>query len=310
MPRLSPRGRGRAWRVLAAGLGGAGWAVVPQRPDGERSRHHGDDPARQLPGTVVYLGYLRERDLLRTFSWLRLFVIGTITLLVGVPVAILAEELLRAGTMDFGPALLTATIEETAKLFGVVWLLWRRRYRFELDGIVFGVAAGLWFAGIEDIVYAYGALSSADSPESAVSSTLGVVWLRLVTSFFGHGVWTGLICAAIWRGKGGGAPRWDWEVVRAFAIAVLLHTLWDWSPEGIHPAGEPGRHAAAAGAYPAGERVRAAGPGDAGLARPRKGRRPGSGRARELALPALWRRRGAGHAVLRALRRRAHRPGL
>ena len=246
MPRLSSRGRGRAWRVLAAGLVAlAGLSFLSAQTE-----HGLAITATILLGSflapVVYLGYLRERDLLRTFSWRRLFVIGTITLLVAVPVAVLAEEWLKAGSMDFGPALLTAVIEETAKLFGVVWLLWRRRYRFELDGIVFGVAAGLWFAGIEDIVYAYGALAQADSPESAVSSMLGVVWLRLVTSFFGHGVWTGLICAAIWRGKGGGAPRWDWEVVRAFAVAVLLHTLWDWAPEVFIFAGEPRRHAAAA----------------------------------------------------------------
>jgi len=179
---------------------------------------------------VVYLGYLRERDLLRSLAWPRLLVIGAFTALVAIPVAILAEEWLNAGAMDFGPALLTALIEETAKLFGVVWLLWRRPYRFELDGIVFGVAAGLWFAGLENVVYALGALAQADSPEGAVGAMLAVVWMRLVTSFFGHAVWTGLVCAAIWRGKGGGGPRWDWEVLRAFAVAVLLHTLWDWSP--------------------------------------------------------------------------------
>src|SRR5262249_29115347 len=54
---------------------------------------------------------------------------------------------------------------------------------------------------------------------------------RVVTSCFGQGVGTGLVSGASWRGKGSGAPRWDWEAVRAFAIAVLLHTLWDWSPE-------------------------------------------------------------------------------
>ena len=59
---------------------------------------------------------------------------------------------------------------------------------------------------------------------------LVTVWLRAMTTFVGHGVWTGLICAAIWRGKGTGAPRWDWQVLWAYLFSSLLHGLWDWSP--------------------------------------------------------------------------------
>jgi CRP-like cAMP-binding protein/RsiW-degrading membrane proteinase PrsW (M82 family) len=230
MPGLSPRSRGRAWRMLAVGLALLAALSVASGVTEQGLVITATIVVGSFLAPVVYLGYLRERDLLRTLAWPRLLVIGAITAMIGIPVAIVAEELLNAGAMDFGPALATALIEETTKLFGVVWLLWRRRYRFELDGIVFGVAAGLWFAGLENVVYAIGALTQADSPEEAVGAMLAVVWLRLVTSFFGHGVWTGLICAAIWRGKGGGGPRWDWEVARAFAVAVLLHTLWDWSP--------------------------------------------------------------------------------
>jgi hypothetical protein len=65
---------------------------------------------------------------------------------------------------------------------------------------------------------------------SGVVNMLVVLWMRAFTTFAGHGVWTGLICAAIWRGKGAGSPRIDRAVVAAFAIAVLLHALWDWSP--------------------------------------------------------------------------------
>src|SRR5262249_1805464 len=89
------------------------------------------------------------------------------------------------------------------------------------------------FAGLEDMLYAQASYERADSPEQAVSSMLVTVWLRAMTTFVGHGVWTGLICAAIWRGKGTGAPRWDWQVLGAYLFSSLLHGLWDWSPPGF-----------------------------------------------------------------------------
>src|SRR5204862_150120 len=112
------------------------------------------------------------------------------------PFAVGLEQALPAGASDVGPAMLTGAIEETAKVLAVVWLLWRRRYRFELDGIVFGVAAGMVFAGIEDMMYAAISLSQAVEPAHSVAAMLATVWMRFVTTFFGHGLWTGLICAA------------------------------------------------------------------------------------------------------------------
>ncbi|MCX6021074.1 MAG: hypothetical protein NTZ05_04980, partial [Chloroflexi bacterium] len=47
---------------------------------------------------------------------------------------------------------------------------------------------------------------------------------------FGHGTWTAIICAAIWRAKGAGRPRLDLTVAAAFGFSILLHGLWDWQP--------------------------------------------------------------------------------
>jgi RsiW-degrading membrane proteinase PrsW (M82 family) len=148
---------------------------------------------------------------------------------VTIPAALWLHGLLPSGVSDLGPAMLTGLIEEATKVLAVAWLMFRRRYRFELDGIVFGAAAGMVFSGIEDMGYAVTALLVADTPEDAIREVLGVVWLRLITSFFGHPVWTALICGAIWRGKGAGAPQWDWQVAGSFVLAVVLHGLWDWS---------------------------------------------------------------------------------
>ncbi|HEY7061037.1 MAG TPA: cyclic nucleotide-binding domain-containing protein [Chloroflexota bacterium] len=179
---------------------------------------------------VVYLRYLEQRDLLRTLSWRRLLGISAAGILLGIPAAMVFEEVLVGGAGSLGPALVVGLCEEAAKLLGVIWLLWRRRYRFELDGIVFGVAAGMAFAAPEDALYA---ISSFDP--GGTGGLLFTVWLRMLTTFVGHPVWTGLVCAAIWRGKRGGTPQWDWEVVGTFTLAVVLHALWDWSTAFVLP---------------------------------------------------------------------------
>jgi RsiW-degrading membrane proteinase PrsW (M82 family) len=54
--------------------------------------------------------------------------------------------------------------------------------------------------------------------------------LRMSLAIFGHGVWTAIVCAAIWRERGQSTFRLTPGVVAAFAVAVGLHALWDWSP--------------------------------------------------------------------------------
>jgi CRP-like cAMP-binding protein/RsiW-degrading membrane proteinase PrsW (M82 family) len=231
MPGLSPRRRGRTWRLLFAGSALLLTLTLLVATTGNGVAIQAAVITGAWTPAIVYLWYLRDRRLLQTLSRRRLVVIGIGGAFLSIPFAIGLEQALPAGQSDLGPALLTGAIEEAAKVLAVIWLLWRRRYRFELDGIVFGVAAGMVFAGIEDMGYAWTSLASAVEPANGIAALLGIVWLRFVTTFFAHGVWTGLICAAIWRGKGAGTPRFDWQVVSAFAIATLLHGLWDWSTE-------------------------------------------------------------------------------
>jgi CRP-like cAMP-binding protein/RsiW-degrading membrane proteinase PrsW (M82 family) len=225
MPGLPGRTRGRYWLLLGGGIGllgllsliaartAAGWAVA----------------ATILVGAflapAVYLRYLWERDLLRSITPGRLVGIGLSGGVGAVLLALVLSDVFPTGVGALLPALGTGLVEETAKALSATWLMWRRRYRFELDGIVFGVGTGMAFAAVENVLYAVSALE-----RGGVDHMLGVVWARGFTTFLGHGVWTGLVCAAIWRGKGAGGPRLDGAVLGAFATAVVLHALWDWSP--------------------------------------------------------------------------------
>lgn len=44
-------------------------------------------------------------------------------------------------------------IEEAAKILGVAWLLRRSTSRFQMDGVIYGAAAGMGFAAFESVIY-------------------------------------------------------------------------------------------------------------------------------------------------------------
>lgn len=63
-----------------------------------------------------------------------------------------------------------------------------------------------------------------------MGTLLSTLRFRTLLSPFGHGTWTAIIAAAIWRQKSAGASWLNWRVALAFAISVILHALWDWQP--------------------------------------------------------------------------------
>jgi RsiW-degrading membrane proteinase PrsW (M82 family) len=99
------------------------------------------------------------------------------------------------------------------------------RYRFELDGVIFGAAAGMGFAACEDAGYAIVALSQHGIPDF-----LSTLWLRQALGPFGHGTWTASIAAVVWRQRYGGMRSASIGAFGAYAVSGLLHAAWDWDP--------------------------------------------------------------------------------
>jgi len=63
---------------------------------------------------------------------------------------------------------------------------------------------------------------------AAAGVAMGVVLVaRMLVAIFGHGLWTAIICASIWRERRDRTLRITSGVVLAFEISVVLHTLWD-----------------------------------------------------------------------------------
>ena len=184
----------------------------------------------------------------------KLFLVGGV---VGLCMAILEYQVSAIAKFP-GP------IEESSKLIAVILVMYGARgagYKYELNGILFGCAAGAGFACFETSGYAlFNAgggfvsvlqsetiqavlkLGGAPDPAAgysggepgyrdAVKSMVHLLAMRGVMSPFGHVVWTPIAAGAFWRVKqdkpASFAMLTDSRFLMAFLIPVLMHTLWD-----------------------------------------------------------------------------------
>lgn len=135
------------------------------------------------------------------------------------------DTLRRLGML---PMLFVALIEESAKLIVPIVLLFtvlaRHGRRVPSDGLVIGVAAGMGFAALETMGYAFTALLSSQGNITAVEETL---FIRGLTAPAGHTAWTGLTAGALWALLSAPSTKRVLEFIGTFLGAVILHTLWD-----------------------------------------------------------------------------------
>lgn len=184
---------------------------------------------------IVYIAYLYEDGTLYDVSLPK---IGLVFFFGGV-CGTLAASLLEArlitgdGRGLFGQlSLLNASIvslsEELAKLIVLLPFLFvaRRSYPTVMHGIVLGAAAGMGFAALESMGYAFAALISSGD----LNLMHSVIRLRSLLAPLGHGTWTAIIAAAVWREQTVGSFPINRNVLVAFLTAVGLHLLWDYLP--------------------------------------------------------------------------------
>lgn len=124
------------------------------------------------------------------------------------------------------PMVFVALIEESAKMLVplIILLVWARQRRDPSDGLVIGVAAGMGFAALETMGYAFSALLSSKGNIGAVEQTL---FVRGLLAPAGHTAWTGLTCGALWAFAAVPTGRRLAVLLGTFAGAVTLHALWD-----------------------------------------------------------------------------------
>jgi RsiW-degrading membrane proteinase PrsW (M82 family) len=129
--------------------------------------------------------------------------------------------------MDPASVLPIGLIEEGAKILGVILIARQRQHDAEMDGLIMGAAAGMGFAALESMGYAFTAfLSSQGSLTATVTTTL----IRGILSPIGHGTWTAILASVLFREAQGRRFRLDSKVIGAYLVVSLLHALWDGVP--------------------------------------------------------------------------------
>ncbi len=132
-------------------------------------------------------------------------------------------------------ASIAGLVEEPAKLLTLIIVINSRRYRYTLNGLLFGAAVGTGFAAFESAGYAFRA-----GLEDGSAVMREVIFTRGLLAPFTHIVWTAMAAAALWRVKRDAPFSWpmlrDPSFRRVFAVAVVLHMIWDSSfelPDGL-----------------------------------------------------------------------------
>ncbi|BAY50232.1 FHA domain containing protein (plasmid) [Scytonema sp. HK-05] len=127
--------------------------------------------------------------------------------------------------LGFLPMLGVGLIEESAKLIFPLAYYLQGRHRSLATGILLGTASGMGFAALETMGYSFVSLLESKGNLVVLDE---VLLARGLLSPAGHAAWTGLVCAVLWRERAKtGHTVFNWQVVKAFLTAVLLHALWD-----------------------------------------------------------------------------------
>jgi len=118
-------------------------------------------------------------------------------------------------------------IEEFAKILGVLVIARHWRHNSEMDGLVLGAAAGMGFAALESIGYAFNAFLISGG---SLTITVVVTLIRGILSSVGHGTWTAILASVLFRESGDKHFHLNWKVLAAYFTVVILHGLWDSVP--------------------------------------------------------------------------------
>ncbi|MGA3268401.1 MAG: PrsW family glutamic-type intramembrane protease [Verrucomicrobiota bacterium] len=116
-------------------------------------------------------------------------------------------------------AMVVGVMEEAGKVAALLLVVNKLKYRWLLNGMLFGAAVGAGFAGFESAGYAF-------------DYGLGTIATRAGLCIFGgHVLWCALEGAALWRVRGDKKFEWtmlqDIRFLRVFGLCAAMHALWD-----------------------------------------------------------------------------------
>jgi protease PrsW len=189
---------------------------------------------------ITFVAFLYERQHLSSITLPRLalsFVLGGVLSIFGA--AFLEPLLIHSAKLGFFSAFKVGLIEEFAKILAVVFVARKLRHTSQLDGLLLGAAVGMGFAALESCGYAFTTFLEAfaqglkpNAPETfPLLATVAVTALRSLLAPFGHGVWTAILAAVLFRDSKPRHFRLTFGVFITYLTVAFLHGLWDGSPD-------------------------------------------------------------------------------
>lgn len=154
------------------------------------------------------------------------------------------------GALEWLKASSAGIIEELGKLLTLLLIVRGTRYKYILNGMLFGAAVGAGFGAFETAGYAFSNSAGGDGfleyyifglahtnngSEALLFATreaTNTIWIRGLLAPLMHVAWTAMVGAALWRVKGDKPisremflnPRF----YRVLLLAMALHMLWNW----------------------------------------------------------------------------------
>ncbi len=171
--------------------------------------------------SLLLMWYFHARDLFpepARVLW-SVFGLGVVIvfpiLLVAWPTGLWIDGLAAPMAYGLGAAFLQAAIPEELFKFGVLWFFAARRAAFDepMDGVVYGVAASLGFATLENVVYVTG-------------GGAGVAFMRALTAVPSHAFLGAIMGGYVGRARFSGAQR-SRHLRLALLVPIFLHGLYD-----------------------------------------------------------------------------------
>jgi len=181
--------------------------------------------------TLLFFFEMNARRNVSLYRVLRLVFLGGIISLI---ITLILSELPLDGLGWMG-ASIAGLIEEPGKLIALLVVARTAKYKYKLNGLLFGACVGTGFAIFESMGYALGTLlefvfdnEGGVNPMEAMNVN---ILERGFLSPFGHVVWTAICGAAMWRVKGSAPFALSmvkngrfWHLA---IIPVVLHMIWN-----------------------------------------------------------------------------------
>ncbi len=174
--------------------------------------------------TLIFFFESNARKNVSLYQVIRLLFLGGILSLI---FSLILFEVSSTLSLDWLGASVAGIAEEPGKLLALFLVVDNPRYKYSLNGLLFGAAVGTGFAAFESAGYALliGLMSS--NPDAM----LDVILQRGILAPFGHIVWTGMSAAVLWKIKGTQKFRFEMlqnpRFLRVFGMAVVLHMVWN-----------------------------------------------------------------------------------